>query len=164
MKSILRTSLVLVLMLSLHGPDAVARGTFSITLAESGEVILSDQHIAAYDWNRHSLVLTDEGLRRWQSFVPYNDAFDPPIPLISELFGKEFVLTIGGSEMYRGRFWTMLSSLLVSGVKIYDTNVVPENRLSISFDRRDGEPEEDPRSRTQIQRYFMRHGKLILDE
>jgi hypothetical protein len=133
---------------------------FAITLAESGEVVLSDEHIAAYDVARHAIVLNASGIERWRSFTTFDHSFDPPIPKLSGLFGKEFVLTVGGKEMYRGFFWSMASSSLKTGVLIYDTLPPVNGELTVAFQRLGDDAVADPRNNETIVAYFQRQGKL----
>ena len=56
---------------------------FAVSLVQSGEVILSDDHIAAYKPDSFRFVLSPRGIDRWDSFVPRDHSFDPPIPKLS---------------------------------------------------------------------------------
>jgi hypothetical protein len=133
---------------------------FELSLAASGEVILKDVDIAAYIWGKHRIVLTPKGVERWQSFVPFDSSYDPPIPKMGGLFGKEFVIKLNGVEMYRGHFWSMCSSQLKPGVLIYETLGVIQDALWIEFERPHNKVEDDPRGRPEIQAYFRKQGKL----
>jgi len=80
---------------------------FGIYLADTGEVVLSDEHIAAYDSQEHTFELNEAGIEQWNSFHDYKD-----IPKMKDsLYGKEFVIKIGDDEVCRGVFWSMLSSM-----------------------------------------------------
>ena len=130
---------------------------FAITLLESGEPILTDEHIAAYIWDEHRIILTPKGVGRWESFIEFDKSQDPPIPKLGGLTMKEFVVTVNGVEMYRGHFWSMLSSLLKPGVLLYDTMGVTRGYVLMDFD---GTPDDDPRARPEIEAYFRKQGKL----
>ena len=130
---------------------------FAISLLESGEPILTDEHIAAYIWDEHRIILTPKGVGRWESFIEFDKSQDPPIPKLGGLTMKEFVVTINGVEMYRGHFWSMLSSLLKPGVLLYDTMGVTRGYVLMDFD---GTPDDDPRARREIEAYFRKQGKL----
>ncbi len=168
MYSLLRTAAFAVAMISFSvsssGAASPEEGGFAITLNESGEVILTDEHIASYDWDKHRIALTTKGIERWQSFVKFNDSFDPPIRQLSDLTTKEFTVMLDGAEMYRGHFTSFVSSLGLSGVTLYDTLGVPGNEVWMKFSRLDGKPAEDPRSRPEIEEYFRKQGKLNVNE
>ncbi len=129
-------------------------------MLDSGEVVLTDEHIEAYVWDEHRIVLTPKGIERWQSFINFDNSQDPPIPKLGKLLMKEFVVTLNGVEMYRGHFWSMASSLMKPGVLLYDTLGWPRGEVRMSFTRLNGTPEEDPRARPEIEAYFRRQGKL----
>jgi hypothetical protein len=133
---------------------------FAIALLESGELILTDEHIAAYIWDEHRILLTPKGGERWESFVKFDNSQDPPIRKLGRLTTKEFVVTLNGVEMYRGHFSSMVSSLMHRGVVLYDTLGVPRGEVRMGFTRLDGTPENDPRGRPEIEAYFRKQGKL----
>ena len=114
-------------------------------------------------WDKHHLALTESGVEHWQSFVKFNKSYEPPIRQLSDLTAKEFVMTIDGVEMYRGHFWSRVSSAMTPGVKLYDTSGVPNDKLWIGFTRVDGETTQDPRSRPEIEAYFQKQRKLNTD-
>jgi hypothetical protein len=93
---------------------------FGIYLVETGELVLSDQDMAAYLGATHEIVLNESGIEKWNSYVIFNDAHDPPIPGGGRLYQKEFAVRIDNREIYRGRFWSGLSSLSYEGVVILD--------------------------------------------
>jgi hypothetical protein len=134
--------------------------TITITLAETGDIILSDQHISLYVLDGHRLVLTKEGVERWESFVQRDSSHVPPIPKIGGLNGKEFVLAIGDAEIYRGYFWSMAMSLMKTGVKIYDTLGAPYGELWIGFDQLYETTVSDPRNSPEITKYFEERDRL----
>ena len=133
---------------------------FAISLLESRELILTDEHVAAYVWDEHRILLTPKGVERWESFVRFDKSQDPPIRKLGRLTTKEFVVTLNGVQMYGGHFSSMVSSLLNPGVLLYDTLGVPSDEVRISFTRLDGIPEVDPRALPEIEAYFRKQGKL----
>jgi hypothetical protein len=58
---------------------------FAITLLESGESILTDEHIAEYVWDEHRIILTPKGIGRWESFIEFDKSQDPPKPRLGGL-------------------------------------------------------------------------------
>jgi len=133
---------------------------FAISLLESGEFILTDEHIAAYIWDEHRILLTPKGIERWESFIKFDSSQHPPIRKLGRLTTKEFVVTLNGVQMYRGHFSSMVSSLMHRGVVLYDTLGLPRGEVRMSFTRLDGKPEDDPRGRPEIEEYFRKQGKL----
>jgi hypothetical protein len=132
-------------------------------LVESGEVILTDDHIATYIWERHRIVLTPQGVDRWESFSKLDESKSPPIRKLGSLTSKEFVVRIGDVDLYRGHFSSMASSLMQSGVLLYDTMGVPQGEIWLGITRLDGVSKDDPRARPEIADYFRKQGKLNED-
>lgn len=137
---------------------------FVISLVESGEVILTDDHIATYIWKKHGIILTPEGIDQWESLAKLDETRDPPIRKLGKLTSKEFVVTVGDVEMYRGHFSSMFSSLIQPGVLLYDTMGAPRGEIRLDFIRFDGAPKDDPRARPEIAAHFRKQGKLKEDE
>jgi hypothetical protein len=151
---------LLVLSLSSCDNEQRERAGFSISLTESGERILTDEHIAAYVWVDHRILLSPRGVERWESFVEFDKSQDPPIRKLGRLTTKEFVVILNGIQMYRGHFSSMVSSLAGSGVLLYDTLGAPQGEVWMTFARLDGAPEDDPRGHPDIEAYFRGRGKL----
>ena len=162
--SLFRIALIVfvLLVLSLSSCDTAQREEvgFAISLVESGEIILTDEHIAAYVWDEHRIILTPEGIERWESFVEFDNSQDPPIRKLGRLTMKEFIVALNGVPMYRGHFASMASSLMNPGVLLYDTLGIPRGEMRMSFTRLEGTPESDPRGRPEIEAYFRKQGKL----
>ncbi len=134
---------------------------FAITLVESGERVLGDEHIAAYEWSDHRILLSPSGIDRWESFVEFDTTQTPPVRKLGRLTTKEFVVTLNGVEMYRGHFSSMVSSLKGSGVLLYDTLGVPRGEVWMEYSTLKGTPEKDPRARPEIEAYLRKQGKLL---
>ena len=150
----------LALSLSSCDADRSAEVGFSISMSDTGDIVLTDEHIATYVWEEHRILLTPKGVERWESFIPYDKSQEPPIPKLGGLTQKEFVVTLDGVEMYRGHFWSMTSSQLGPGVLLYDTLGMPRGEVRMGFSRLDETQQEDPRGRSEIQAHFRKQGKL----
>ena len=151
---------LVVLSLSSCDTETHEGAGFAISLTESGERILTDEHIAAYVWDEHRILLSTKGVDRWQSFVDFDKSHDPPIRKMGRLTTKEFVVTLNGVQMYHGHCSSMVSSVANSGVLLYDTLGVPPGEIWMTFTRLDGAPEDDPRALPDIAAYFRKQGKL----
>jgi hypothetical protein len=130
---------------------------FEISLVESGEVVLSDRHISAFELHPQKLILSAEGAERWSSYIPRGSSGSP---IIGGLTGKEFILSVDGVEMYRGHFSSWASSYAPSGVLIFDTLMPDTGELWITMAGWDRQSTKDPRGRPEIAEYFRRQGKL----
>jgi hypothetical protein len=92
--------------------------TFGIYLAQTGELILSDAHVAAYDAAEHHLELNAKGIDKWNSYRTYSGT---GVPLLNEkLYHKEFIIKVDNQDICRGTFSTSFSSMLFQGVTIMD--------------------------------------------
>jgi hypothetical protein len=133
---------------------------FSISMHDTGEVVITDEHIATYVWEEHRILLTPKGVERWESFIPLDKSQEPPIRKLGRLTEKEFVVTLDGVEMYRGHFWSKVLSRFEPGLLLYDTLGVPRGELRLDLSRLGETQEDDPRARSEIHAYFRKQGKL----
>ena len=105
---------------------------FGIYLVENGELVLSEHHIEKYHWDTHTIILNDEGIEKWNSFITYKD-----IPKLADtLYNKDFILRVKGNEIYNGKFYSMLSSSSYDGVVILDAIMKLDgerNNIRINF-------------------------------
>ncbi len=134
---------------------------FGIFLADTGTLILSELHIKSYNKDTHTLELNSKGIQQWNSFLTYEG-----IPkLANTLNGKEFILKLQGKEMYRGKFYSNVSSATYSGVVILDALMrldSKNNTIRIDF----GYPSPsfgtgiDPRNNQQVMDFFTKRGIL----
>ena len=126
-------------------PSGAATSTgepgFGIYLVDSGELVLSEQHIKAYYRNAHlteanedthAIELNQAGIEKWNSYMDYEGT-----PKLQDtLFKRDFAVRIEGKEIYRGKFYSMVSSSTCDGVVILDTLVKlseDNNRIYISY-------------------------------
>ncbi len=127
--------MVVVLLTSIIGSlgcDGEDEPEFGIYLVDSGEMVLSEDHIKAYYQDTHTVELNEEGIEKWNSYMTYTT-----IPKLDAcLFSKDFVLKIEGDEIYRGQFYSMASSLIYPGIVIMDALFKLDsthNTITISF-------------------------------
>ena len=133
---------------------------FAIYLVDSGELVLSDHHIKAYrrgvrfyenDTDTHVIELNKEGIEKWNSYVTYGST-----PELNEtLYKRDFVLKIMGEEIYRGKFYSMLSSIDYGGVVILDALVKLDNdhnyiRIDWGYPTPGFATGEDPRNSPEV--------------
>ena len=123
----------------------IKRPGFVISLVETGEVVLSDEHIASYELESHCIFLSKVGVDHWASF---GNALRGTHRLAKE----KFLITVDGTEMYQGYFWSSLSSQMMSGVIIYVEAIL--DRLCVVYHN------FDPRAQPLIQSHFRRLGSL----
>ncbi|MFO8101001.1 MAG: hypothetical protein R6U37_02365 [Dehalococcoidia bacterium] len=134
---------------------------FGIYLADSGELVLSEEHIKAYYQDAHTIELNEKGIEKWNSYMTYTT-----IPKLDQcLFSKDFVLKVNGEEIYRGKFYSMASSISYPGIVIMDAlfkldsthnTICIKNSYPGSF----SENHEDPRNDPGIIEYFEKKGLL----
>jgi len=107
---------------------------FELILEGTGEVILTDRHVAEYAEASHRILLTEEGAKRWAAFRAHDHQFDPPIPVLQgSLAYKWFTLTVEGEVVYRGQFRSMVMSSIGKGVQIFDALGVIPGQIAIVF-------------------------------
>ncbi len=97
------------------GPTSAER-SFEIRLADSGELVLSREHIRTYDTAGHAIELNESGIEKWNSFQNYTA--EPK--LTQSLYLQDFVLKIDGVEVARGIFYSGLSSTSYQGLALVE--------------------------------------------
>ena len=133
---------------------------FGIYLVESDELVISDQHIEAYYWDSHAIELNVEGIEKWNSYITYGG--EPKLQYT--LFGEDFVLKVKGEEIYRGKFYSMVSSASYSGVVILESLIKlneSQNTIRINFGYGPVlDAGEDPRNNQEVFDYLESKGLL----
>ena len=135
--------------------------SFWIFLAETDELVLSDEHIEAYYNETHEIELNQKGIEKWNSYMTYES-----IPQLAQtLYTKKFVVKVGNEEVYRGTFWSMASSAIPEGIIISETlfkldathNTI---QLQLGFIESQGGDNEDPRNNAKVLNFFEERGLL----
>jgi hypothetical protein len=132
---------------------------FAIYLADSGELLLSENEIAAYHRDNNTLELNENGIKKWNSHLTYQD-----IPKLADsLYSRDFILKIGRREICQGKFWSNVSSASYSGVVILDSLVKLDSSQNILWIRSDypitGET-LNPTISTELSRFFGQNNRL----
>jgi hypothetical protein len=144
---------------------------FELILEETGEVILSDCHVAEYAEESHCIFLTEEGAERWGAFRAHDHQFAPPIPTLQgSLAYKWFTLSIEGEAVYGGQFRSMVMSSIGKGVQVFDALGVHPGQVFIAFQPGYSPAEAgpaildtttvDPRQDGRVIEHFRSQGKL----
>jgi hypothetical protein len=144
---------------------------FGIYLADSRELVLSERHIKAYrrgfhltvaEEDTHAIELNEEGIEKWNSYMTYET-----IPKLKDtLYKRDFVLKIEGEEIYRGKFYSMLSSSTYDGIAIIDALFELDddrNEIWICSGYPPGlypDPEQDPRNDLKVISFLENLGLL----
>ncbi len=116
MKAKFLIAVISVLLAAQVSGCGLLKENFAIVLADTGETILTERHIAAYH-SDGTIDLNQKGIEKWNSYHTY-----PDIPKLAEtLYQKEFIIKINGKEICRGKFWSMVSSQSVEGIVILDS-------------------------------------------
>ncbi len=159
---------IFLLMLFITGSLACVgndKTEFGIYLADSGELVLSEKHIKAYYPDAHTLELNEQGIEKWNSYLTYTT-----IPKLDQcLFLKDFVLKIKGDEIYRGKFYSAVSSISYSGIVIMDALFKLDSTNSTiwiknSYPGSFSENQDDPRNDLRIIEFFEKKGLLKYGE
>jgi len=132
-------------------PAEVARADPG-TLELEDEPILSTEDIVAYARGTHQVTLTPSAMERLgQLKVPVSGA------------GIPFVVCVDKEPIYRGAFWSPLSSLSFDGVAIMLLpGVLPGARLDyVRIEANSVGERPDPRSDPRILQALERAGKLV---
>lgn len=127
----------------------ISEERLGIYLLENNQLAISENDIISYNKTFHGIKLTEEGVKKIK-------ALEVPVS------GKPFVIKLNGKEIYKGSFWTSLSSLSYSGIVI-NISMIQNNILKIEKGYPTSEFFEgiDPRNNSEIFNYFQKNGKLI---
>jgi len=148
--------LLISLLLSCDGGEDVGFGIF---LVDSGELVLSEQHIKIYHKETHEIELNEDGIEKWNSYMTYTT-----IPRLAEtLCGEDFLIMVEGTEAYRGRFSSYVVSTIPPGVTIVDTLFKLDsehNAIRIDIGYPYFPSGEDPRNNPDILSFLEEQGLL----
>ena len=124
LKAKLSTAAISILLIAqLTGCSLLKDGNFAIILADTGEIVLTENDVAAYHTGG-TLDLNDKGIEKWNSFLTYQG-----IPKLNgTLYNREFTISIQGKELCQGKFWSNVSSANVNGIVILDSLLKMDNK------------------------------------
>ena len=150
--------------------EATEKTGFGIYLIDTGEMVLSDEHIKAYHRNvhltvaeedTHAIELNEAGIKRWNSYLTYEG-----MPKLKEtLYQRDFAVKIYDEDIYKGKFYSMFSSISFDGVVILDAVIRlndEQNMIYIShgYPTSSFSTGQDPRNSPVILKYLDSHGLL----
>jgi hypothetical protein len=135
-----------------------------IYLVDTGFLVLSADDMAAYRWAGHEIVLNDSGIEKWNSAIISAGAYRSRVPRAGGLYQREFVLRIDEREIYRGHFWSPLSSARCEGIVIFDA-LSPRDNVHNTIQIKNGYPEsspgaDDPRANAELFHFLAALGLL----
>ncbi|MFH0818488.1 MAG: hypothetical protein V1898_00655 [Patescibacteria group bacterium] len=120
---------------------------FAVYLADSNQIIFSEEDIISYELLTKTFIFTPEGAKKMKSYQPSSQ-------ISSGLYQKSFVVKLGNEEIYRGKFWTNFSSLSENGIVMTDVLMVgpgfntltvssgyPSNDLALGHDKQINDPQ-----------------------
>lgn len=140
--------------------DSHSEADFKIILVDSGELVISEHHVKTFSPNEAILELNEEGIKHWNSFIPYQQ-----VPKLADsLFSRDFIIVIEGREIGSGKFWSALSSESYPGLIILESiNKLDNenNRIYIQWDYPVSTSNtEYTELIAEITRYFEKHNML----
>ncbi len=100
-----------------NDPDSNQTAQFAVYLTDTDQMIFSEEDITSYEASAHTFTLTPQGAKKMKSYQT-----SPQIN--AGLYQKSFVVKLGEKEIYRGKFWTYLSSLSELGIIITDVVMI----------------------------------------
>ena len=133
---------------------------FGIFLSETGELVLSEEHIEAYNAETHEIELNQRGIEKWNSYMTYES-----IPKLAEtLYNKDFVVRIDDEDVYMGKFWSTVSSAIPDCITITESLMKLDemhNTIQIRLDfGSQSDSDKDPRNNPKILLFFREQGLL----
>jgi len=133
---------------------------FGIFLSETGELVLSEEHIEACNAETHEIELNQRGIEKWNSYMTYES-----IPKLAEtLYNKDFVVRMDDDDVYVGKFWSMVSSSIPDCITITESLMKLDdmhNTIQIRLDfGSQSANDKDPRNDPKILIFFRERGLL----
>jgi len=121
--------LALILFLLLIGCNSTKTEIFAVYLADTHQMIFSEEDITSYDATTNTFTFTEEGAKKMQSY-------QTSMYLDDGLYQKAFVAKLGDEKLYSGKFWSLASSLAVSDIIMSDVLMIsPDyNILTVTAD------------------------------
>ncbi len=91
-----------------------------IYLLQTNQIVFSEDDLLSYSPENKTFTFTEEGAKKMKAYQSS--------PLIhAGLYQKSFVIKLGEEELYRGKFWTALSSLIELGIVLSDVVMINED-------------------------------------
>jgi hypothetical protein len=151
-------------------PSACAKsdGDFGIYLADSGEQVISLAHVKAYHSVDYSFELNAKGIEKWNSFQTSTS-----VPHLAEsLYKRDFILKINGSEVCRGKFYSIASSATYDGIIILESlGKLDSDHSSIKIDfgypfgfSSPSSPTDESRVSGELESFFRENKLLVADK
>jgi len=120
---------------------------FGIYLQSNNEPVITDEDIVWYEAYFSRIKLTERGIEKIKA-------------LRVGVYGEPFTIMIGETEIFRGAFWTPISSVGYSGI-IIEQPMGQTDVIQLQRGYPPGTGDIDPRSDPRITAYFQSIGKLI---
>ncbi|PHN02107.1 hypothetical protein CRP01_33500 [Flavilitoribacter nigricans DSM 23189 = NBRC 102662] len=98
---------------------------FAVYHLDSNQMIFSEDDISAYQVASHTFIFTPAGAEKMK-------AYQASLQIDAGLYQKPFVARLGQEEMYRGKFWTNLSSLSESGIVLTDITLISPDHPTLT--------------------------------
>ncbi len=116
---------IFLFLASVVGCPPDANRYFAIHLAASDSVLITDEDITSYEASTQTFILTMSAAARLQSYQTGSQIY-------SGLYQQAFVVKLRGEEIYRGKFWSNISSLSEDGIVMIDVVTIgPTNNKLI---------------------------------
>ena len=136
-----------------------------ISLVQNGQVYFTDSDFVFYSPSTYELGLSKKGIDRWNSYIPHDKVSNGKYmyPKLGKHIGKQFVLKIDGNEIYRGIFYSKLSSTITSSITIEDIIMQKDslnNLIQIGLNINTSHPISDLRNDKRVVEFFKIKGKL----
>jgi hypothetical protein len=162
-------SLVSIIVISFFSCHANAGSSFAIFLSTSelstnedsdigkleisNEPIITDWDIIKYIWKTHEIVLSEEGMKRFRSFIESNPN------------AKQFLVMADGERCYIGAFWKSIYSTIYSDpVIIIDSPSNNRIKVERAYPSEKYASSKDYRNDKRIYITLKRMGKLVKSE
>jgi hypothetical protein len=125
--------------------------------SEDGKVLIAADQIRSYEWTTHTLTLAPK----------VRDELGKRLPKDRIVSGIPFVVAVGGKDVYKGRFTTVLSSISFSTpIVVVDAQAVElklgtdQLRIQLGYPTAEFFKGEDPRADRRIREALNAGGKL----
>jgi len=131
---------------------------FGIYLVKDKQLLVSQDGIVSFNPKTSTFKLTDEAVKRLDSYSAYGADHTPKIN--NRLFQQEFSISLRGATLFSGVFWSSLSSASYEGLVLLDSMMFTTTKELTIANGYQTVSDSKPIEQSDLIKYFKSIGKL----
>lgn len=125
---------------------------FVLCLWDNDEVIITDNDIVSYDQLTNTIMLNEQGVKKWQNYFPASKSLAN-----KKLYDKKFFILLDGDKILTGRFLSRYSFKSISetiiNVELFAANSFKIDNLEDNIQYNE--------NKFKLFEFFKKEGKLL---